>query len=146
METPGGNRLTPIAIMREEHTVNRLSPGMLSRFLDQETDRLQKAIQIQEELTRPSPHQVGDEGDHALSHTDQGKHQAVVEHLKQLLSQVQAARERLAAGTYGICVDCERPIPPERLEALPYAALCVSCQSKREKSRLGRSRLAWVTR
>lgn len=126
--------------------MNRVSRGTLSRFLDQETERLQKAIQIQEELTMPSPYQVGDEGDHALSHVDQGKHQAVVEHLKQLLSQVQAARERLAAGTYGICIDCEQPIPPERLEALPYAALCVSCQSKREKSRLGRPRLAWVAR
>ena len=126
--------------------MNRVSRGTLSRILDQETERLQKAIQIQEELTVPRPHQVGDEADHALSHADQGKHQAVVEHLRQLLSQVQAARERLAAGTYGVCMECERPIPPERLEALPYAALCVSGQSKREKSRLGRPRLVWVAR
>ncbi len=115
-----------------------MSRAALNRFLNEELERLQKAIETQEEMTQPGVHQVGDDGDHALTHTDQGQHKAVVEHLKQLLSQVEAARERLAAGTYGICMDCERPIPAERLEALPYATLCVNCQSKRERAKSAR--------
>lgn len=115
-----------------------MSRRELNRFLDEERDRLHKAIETQQELTRPGIHQVGDDADQALSQVDQGKHRAVVGHLRQVLSQVEAARERLAAGTYGICTDCERPIPSERLQALPYATLCVHCQSKREKSKLGR--------
>ncbi len=115
------------------------SRAALRRLLAEETDRLQKAIQSQEELTRPGAQQVGDDADHASRDVDKSKNKTVVAHLKQLLAQVESARERLAAGTYGICMDCGRPIPPERLEVLPYATLCVACQSRREKTRPGGS-------
>ena len=51
-----------------------------------------------------------------------------------LLSRVQeidAALERIDAGTYGTCVQCGAAIPAERLEFRPYAACCVSCQQAR---------------
>jgi len=54
---------------------------------------------------------------------------------RELLEQVNAALRRLDEGTYGICADCGEPIPIERLEALPYATLCVRCQSTRERAR-----------
>jgi RNA polymerase-binding transcription factor DksA len=41
------------------------------------------------------------------------------------------AMARLADGTYGRCLQCGRPIPPERLEALPAAETCVACSSRR---------------
>ena len=43
------------------------------------------------------------------------------------LRQVEEALERLAAGTYGTCRSCGRPIAAERLEAIPWAALCIDC-------------------
>ena len=43
------------------------------------------------------------------------------------LAAIDAALARLAAGTYGTCVVCGRPIPTGRLEALPAATTCVSC-------------------
>lgn len=43
------------------------------------------------------------------------------------LRDVNRALSRLDAGDYGICTNCEEPIDPRRLEALPYAELCVSC-------------------
>ena len=33
---------------------------------------------------------------------------------------------------YGLCEDCEEPIPPKRLELMPWAPFCVKCQSKQE--------------
>lgn len=39
--------------------------------------------------------------------------------------EIAAALVRLDAGTYGRCVRCGRPIPDGRLEARPWAALCV---------------------
>ena len=39
------------------------------------------------------------------------------------------ARAAIAAGTYGICVDCGAEIPAGRLQAIPDAERCVSCQS-----------------
>lgn len=44
------------------------------------------------------------------------------------LADVERAIARIAAGSYGRCVDCGGSIAPERLEAVPYAARCIDCQ------------------
>jgi DnaK suppressor protein len=41
--------------------------------------------------------------------------------------EIDAALERIAAGTYGCCVHCGAAIPAERLEFRPFASGCVSC-------------------
>lgn len=46
------------------------------------------------------------------------------------LAEIDAAIERLEAGTYGGCEDCGRPIGAERLEARPAATRCVVCASR----------------
>ena len=48
-----------------------------------------------------------------------------------LLRDIEEALERLRDGTYGICMDCGLPISRRRLEALPWARYCVSCQERR---------------
>ena len=52
---------------------------------------------------------------------------------REKLQAIEDALERIEAGTYGICEMCEEEIAPERLEALPFTRLCVSCQSELEK-------------
>jgi RNA polymerase-binding transcription factor DksA len=47
--------------------------------------------------------------------------------LLQQLALVDAALARIADGTYGRCTVCQRPIPDERLEVVPWAATCVAC-------------------
>ena len=39
---------------------------------------------------------------------------------------------RLDNGSYGVCVDCGKPVPEGRLEVKPEAARCLTCQSKRD--------------
>lgn len=56
------------------------------------------------------------------------------ENVKDLLQKVNEALERIENGTYGICEICGLPIPEERLEALPYANLCISCKQKEEQA------------
>ena len=46
---------------------------------------------------------------------------------EQLLEDVEAALQRIEAGTYGNCELCGREIPMERLDALPQAATCIQC-------------------
>ncbi|HXG34490.1 MAG TPA: TraR/DksA family transcriptional regulator [Bryobacteraceae bacterium] len=46
------------------------------------------------------------------------------------LRMVEEALDRLGSGDYGVCLACERPIPPKRLQALPWARYCVSCQTQ----------------
>ncbi len=47
---------------------------------------------------------------------------------------VQEAIERLIDGTYGKCIDCHQKIPAGRLDAIPYAKLCVDCKTVRESN------------
>jgi len=55
-----------------------------------------------------------------------------VEVLQVRFGQIEEALDRLRSGAYGICADCKKPIPRERLEAFPSAIRCVSCQEKHE--------------
>lgn len=49
------------------------------------------------------------------------------------LRAVDAALERLAAGTYGTCRRCGQPIAAERLDALPATAICIRCANRRRE-------------
>jgi DnaK suppressor protein len=46
------------------------------------------------------------------------------------IAELDRARERVAAGTYGICVVCGRPVGADRLEARPDATTCIGCASR----------------
>lgn len=48
------------------------------------------------------------------------------------LKAIQAALDRLEEGTYGECIECGKPIPEKRLEAIPYASLCIECAQAKE--------------
>jgi DnaK suppressor protein len=63
---------------------------------------------------------------------EEEKFVALRRNTEKMLEQVDLALERVAEGTYGICANCGKPIPPERLEARPSATLCVNCQQQLE--------------
>ncbi len=50
-----------------------------------------------------------------------------------VLGAIDAALERIDAGTYGVCMTCGKPIGDERLEAIPYATQCIDCRRKEER-------------
>ena len=51
--------------------------------------------------------------------------------LLRTIEEIDAALQRITAGTYGACVYCGGAIPAERLEFRPFAAGCVPCQQAR---------------
>ena len=53
---------------------------------------------------------------------------ALLDLARRRLADVEAALAHREAGDYGICETCGRPIAPERLEAIPWAAYCIDCQ------------------
>jgi DnaK suppressor protein len=53
--------------------------------------------------------------------------------MQERLGRLALAREALAKGVYGACVDCGEDIPERRLEALPDALRCVPCQSRADR-------------
>jgi DnaK suppressor protein len=55
-----------------------------------------------------------------------------LERERESLLQIGAALRRIEEGEFGICLDCEEPISPKRLAALPWAAYCLHCQESRD--------------
>jgi DnaK suppressor protein len=58
-----------------------------------------------------------------------------------LLTEVLLALKRIDDGTYGICVNCGKPIPEKRLEAIPWAARDIKCEEELEQRNLSREEL-----
>lgn len=57
----------------------------------------------------------------------------VVEEERRELEQIDEALARINSGTYGICRNCGQPIKKARLDALPFATLCVKCKEVEEE-------------
>lgn len=68
--------------------------------------------------------------DAAQTTAERDKILRVVEKLRDQLSSVNRALERITEGSYGTCENCGKEIPAERLEALPYVIHCVDCRQK----------------
>jgi DnaK suppressor protein len=49
------------------------------------------------------------------------------------LQLIESALARVENKKYGLCAKCSRKIPRERLEAIPYALLCIDCKSSEER-------------
>src|ERR1700722_1579614 len=71
-----------------------------------------------------------DEGAVAIESYTKDLTAAQLERERQTLRQVEAALARLEAGNYGVCDLCSVSIPKARLEALPWAHLCVNCAER----------------
>lgn len=54
------------------------------------------------------------------------------ENIRELLADVLAALKRIEDGTYASCARCGAEIPPDRLEAVPTASLCIQCKEAEE--------------
>ena len=69
----------------------------------------------------------GDSGERAVEReNDEVLEEFGVTGLKELEA-IDAALDRIAAGTFGACAKCGEPISPARLAAVPHAALCEEC-------------------
>ena len=49
------------------------------------------------------------------------------------LKMIDSALTRIQQGKYGLCIKCNKKIPQARLEAIPYALMCVECKSAEER-------------
>jgi DnaK suppressor protein len=50
-----------------------------------------------------------------------------------VMSDIRSALDRIADGSFGVCVECGERIPARRLQVLPWARCCVSCQAELER-------------
>lgn len=73
-----------------------------------------------------------DEGDAAQASEHRDMTFTTQERVASRAAALTAALERLDRGEYGVCTVCGEPIEPQRLRALPEAATCLACQTRRE--------------
>jgi RNA polymerase-binding protein DksA len=72
-------------------------------------------------------------GDTATVTYDRELGYTLEENSEHVLADIDAALKRIEDGTYGTCTNCGKEIPEERLEARPWATLCIDCQRERER-------------
>lgn len=70
--------------------------------------------------------------DSAHSTAERARAIAVLRALRSNLVWVRRALRKMETGTYGTCESCGGAIADERLDALPWAALCITCKSRGE--------------
>jgi DnaK suppressor protein len=73
-----------------------------------------------------------DVGDQALMDLDRELGISLMEMRNRRRQAIDEALVRLNEGTYGICAECGVEISERRLEAVPFAKLCVECQAREE--------------
>ena len=110
--------------------------------LTDERSRIEAAIEY---LHRETPGSLEDEteemlggsdnhlGDAAAGTLDREIDYTLEGHSEQVLEQIEAALGRIEDGTFGTCTNCGKPIAEDRLEARPWANLCIDCQRNAER-------------
>jgi RNA polymerase-binding protein DksA len=85
-----------------------------------------------QELSSNNQHQA----DVGTETFDREKDLSILDEVEGELADIEHALHRLDEGTYGICEACGKPIPDERLEAMPAARFCLEDQAKAEREHL----------
>jgi DnaK suppressor protein len=114
-------------------------------YLMKEKDRLTRELEQLDETMRPPEERregspFGKREEEATEVFELEKRLAVEHQIADTLELINHALEKYEAGTYGICDNCGQPIEQGRLEALPYANLCLTCKSSQAKDQRGRKR------
>jgi RNA polymerase-binding protein DksA len=116
--------------------VNRFREALL-----EERERVEAAIQnLHDENPGTLAEDAGEEtaydnhlADTATETYDRELDYTLEENSGHVLAEIDAALKRIEEDTYGICTNCGKQINEERLEALPWATLCIDCQRNRER-------------
>jgi len=115
--------------MSRKEALNKLRDVLLLR-----REALRKALDGDLSMLQSLPQDGGgDVMDAAMDTAQDEISSQLVEVESRELSQIEDALNRLRDGLYGDCEQCEKPIPLARLQAVPYAILCIECARKQEK-------------
>jgi DnaK suppressor protein len=123
----------PNALKTEElDSYRNVLMGLRSRLrgdLDQMTDEaLRRSYESSGNLSNVPLHMA----DVGTENYDQEFTLGLIENEQTTLEQVQSALNRIDAGTFGRCEECDEYIARPRLQALPYTRHCIGCARKLE--------------
>ncbi len=109
--------LKEILLAKREALIQEIKQQLGQSVTEEQSRRLEAAM---------------DSGDQALVDLDREMGISLQEMRNRQRQLIDDALYSLDEGTYGVCAECGGEISEKRLEALPFARLCVACKSKRE--------------
>ncbi len=106
------------------------------KHLTEELEALRSSARSVNERREGSP--FGKREEEANEALELEKRLALEQEIQDRLTKVERALRKFEEGTYGQCDSCGQSIDPDRLEALPHAALCLNCKAKQAKNAKGK--------
>jgi DnaK suppressor protein len=108
--------------------MDQQSLGKFRRALKEQRDVLHLRLVLTRESQRLSPSEIKDEGDRGNASTANEMSAIQQTRAQTLLTDINAALDRIDAGTFSECLNCDREISAKRLAAAPWARYCITCQ------------------
>ncbi len=105
----------------------------LRQDLEAERERIRAHIDELLDMLRLEDREIGsgeDDADIAARAISYNGLLALMESEQQTLAEIESALQAMDEGTYGRCISCGRDIEPARLQARPFARLCITCQER----------------
>ncbi len=110
----------------------------LHKMLLSQREELRKSLRLEiEDLSDLAEDTAGDAADAASDAAHHAVSSQIAELESRELDKIERALQQIRRKSYGTCETCQKKIPLERLNALPYTTLCISCQ--RDEERFGTS-------
>lgn len=126
----------PVVTIPQEETVTAVkNPDFIRRIRGILEERRAQALA---RSLRPVPGHYhvpfnGDFADQSSGETELRPQLCLAQREQRLVTKINAAFDRIKAGTYGICEECSYPIEEERLLARPVTTLCIDCKREQEE-------------
>jgi DnaK suppressor protein len=118
----------------EERPLSASEINKLRESLAQKQEELSEIVhrkKEEQEFQQEEP-EIGDEADIATRSVEKELLFDITDAEKQNLDGIEAALRKIEKNVYGRCESCQRTIPRLRLEVMPWARYCISCQAKNE--------------
>jgi len=109
------------------------------RILLERKKRLQGSVsRMEDEVLRNAEREISVDhmADNGSDSFDQDFNLSLIEGEEEQLREIEEALSRIDDKSFGQCEACGEGIAPERLKAIPYARLCIGCQTLKEEGRL----------
>ena len=129
--TPGAAGLTP-------KTKERLTEKLLeekTRLLHQADELVAEAEELARDRDGGDTQFDEESGEGDTISVERERDLLLSAQARHVVDEIDAALERMQQGTYGVCSYAGRKIPLERLEAIPWADVCVDCKARAERRR-----------
>jgi len=114
---------------RRQEILHKMLLGKRQEIIKEIEESLGQSLTEDQQRRLESARDVGDQ---ALMDLERELGISLMEMRNRRRQSIDEALTRLHEGTYGICAECGVEISEKRLQAVPFAKLCVACQSQAE--------------